>query len=64
MQQFIKLLFTPVAFAIGFMWPLAAQVLVATGAMAAGWQAWVVAALIVAPFAASAQLRGSWIWIR
>ena len=64
MQRVIKLLFTPTAFAIGFLWPLAAQTLIATHTMAASWQAWVVAGLIVVPFAASAQLRGSWLWIR
>ena len=64
MQHLIKFIFSSTAFAIGFLWPLVAQTLVATNTMPAEPQVWVVAALIVAPFAATAQLRGSWIWVR
>lgn len=64
MQQVLKIFFSPMAFAAGFLWPLTAQVLAATAIMAPGWQLWLVAALIVAPFALMAQLRGSWLWIK
>lgn len=64
MEQVIKILFSPTAFAVGFVWPLVAQTLIATNTIGTGWQVWMIAALIVTPFAASAQLRGSWIWIR
>ena len=64
MEQVIKILFSPMAFAVGFLWPLTTQVLLASGAMAAGWQAWLVAAAFVLPFALSAQIRGSWVWIK
>ena len=64
MQQVIKVFFSPMAFAIGFLWPLATQVLLAGGIMTPGWQAWTVGAAIVLPFALLAQFRGSWIWIR
>ena len=64
MQQAIKFFFSPVAFAIGFLWPLVAQVLIATGTLPATWTTWLIAALIVIPFTASAQLRGSWLWIK
>ena len=64
MQQIIKLFLSPQTFAVGFLWPLATQVLLATGLMASGWQVWVAGGLIVLPFALMATFRGSWIWIR
>ena len=64
MQQVIKVLFSPMAFAIGFLWPLVAQVLIAGDWMAAGAQVWMLSAVIVLPFALMAQFRGSWIWIK
>jgi len=63
MQLMMKIFFSPMAFAVGFLWPLLSQVLFAAGAMT-GWQVWLVSALIVLPFALMAQLRGSWIWIK
>ncbi|MGI9293296.1 MAG: hypothetical protein ACR2PS_04880 [Pseudomonadales bacterium] len=64
MQQAIKILLSPLAFAIGFLWPLVTQVMLAGNIMMSGWQVWAVAAAIVLPFALMAQFRGSWIWIR
>ena len=64
MQQVVKILFSPMAFAVGFLWPLVTQVLIAAEWMTAGAQVWIVSAAIVLPFALMAQFRGSWIWLK
>ena len=64
MEKFIRALLSPTAFAIGFLWPLVAQSLVATSTVEPGVQAYLIGALVVAPFAIMAQVRGSWIWIK
>ncbi len=64
MQPILSLLFSPAAFAVGFLWPLTAQVLLALNLMGSGWQLWAVAAVMVLPFALMAQFRGSWLWIK
>lgn len=63
-MQLIKLLFSPAVFALGFLWPLVTQVILAAELMADGWQVWLVSALVVLPFVIMAQLRGSWIWLK
>ncbi len=63
MQQLIKVFFSPMVFALGFLWPLSTQLVLETGLVANGW-AWVVGVLVVLPFALMAQIRGSWIWIK
>lgn len=37
MEQVIKILFSPTAFAVGFLWPLVAQTLIATNTIGTGW---------------------------
>ena len=64
MQQTIKYFFSPVAFAIGFIWPLTVQVLNGLAVTTPGWQTWLIAFAAVMPFALMAQIRGSWIWIK
>ena len=64
MQTAIKLLLSPMAFALGFVWPLITQTLVAMDYMEAGWPAILVGAGVASAFGLMAQLRGSWIWIR
>ena len=64
MERIIGIFFSPLTFAIGFLWPLLTQVLVASELMASGWPTWAVSAIVVLPFALMAQLRGSWLWIR
>ena len=64
MQLLIKIFLSPMAFAVGFLWPLVTQVLIAAEVMAPGLQTLLVSALIVLPFALMAQFRGSWIWIK
>ncbi len=64
MESFIKFLLSPMAFAIGFLWPLITQSLVALGYAESGWFAVVLGAIIAIPFGVMAQFRGSWIWIR
>ena len=64
MERAISLLLSPMAFAIGFLWPLATQVLIAAGYMAQDWRAYVAGAAIALFFGVMAHLRGSWIWIK
>ena len=64
MQFLVKALLSPMAFAVGFLWPLATQALVATDLVAAGWTAVAAGAAIALPLGIMAQIRGSWIWIR
>ena len=52
------------AFAVGFLWPLATQTLVALGYLPAGWFAVALGGVIAIAFGAIAHLRRSWIWIR
>lgn len=63
METGIKLFLSPVVFAIGFLWPLFAQTLIALE-LAAGQFAWLVAFMIAAILGTVAQVRGSWIWLR
>ena len=64
MQRAIKLILSPLAFAIGFLWPLITQVLVATNLLPTGWQSIAAGAAVALILGITAQLRGSWIWIR
>ena len=64
MQQLVTALLSPMAFAIGFLWPLATQTLLALEVMTVGWQALLLGAVIALPLGAIAQVRGSWLWIR
>lgn len=64
MENVIKFLLSTEMWAAGFLWPLATQVLVATGAMQTGWQAWVAGAVIAAFFGVLVRVRGSWVWIK
>ncbi len=64
MQQLFRLLLSPMAFAIGFIWPLATQTIIAMEIIPAGWMAIAVGAAIAIPLGIMAQVRGSWIWIR
>ena len=64
MQQIIKFIFSPIAFALGFLWPLVTQLLIAGNVVSPGWNAIVIGALIAIPWGLVAQFRGSWLWIR
>ncbi len=64
MELFFKLLLSPMAFAIGFLWPLATQSLVGLGYVEAGMSGVLAGAAIAIPFGILAQFRGSWIWIK
>lgn len=63
-ERLVKVLFAPITFAIGFLVPLVAQVLSRLGWFDATLTPWLVAAVLVLPMGLSAQLRGSWLWIR
>lgn len=64
MEQFFRLLLSPMAFAIGFLWPFFTQSLVALGYVEAGINGLLAGAVIAIAFGLVAQFRGSWIWIR
>lgn len=64
MQQIIRFIFSPLAFALGFLWPLSTQILSATGMVDPGWSAVLYGAVIAIPLGLIAQFRGSWIWIK
>jgi len=64
MEGLIKLFLSPMVFAIGFLWPLGTQLLLASGLMTTGWHTWAASAFVVLPFALMAQLRGSWVWVK
>ena len=64
METLIKILLSPTAFAVGFLWPLTTQILLATQWIADGSQAMLIGAGVAAVFGTMAQLRGSWIWVK
>ena len=64
MENVIKFLLSAEMWAAGFLWPLVTQVLVAIGAMQAGWQAWAAGAVIALFFGVLVRVRGSWIWTK
>ena len=64
MELFYRLLLSPMAFAVGFLWPLATQSLVALGYIDAGVPAIAAGAAVAIPFGIMAQVRGSWVWIK
>lgn len=64
MQQVIKFLFSPLAFALGFLWPLFTQIIIAAGLLPAGGLAIGIGAAVAISWGLMAQLRGSWIWIK
>ncbi len=64
MERLIKVFFSPMIFAVGLLWPLGTQILIASGLMTPGWPTWAVSAAVVLPFALMAQIRGSWLWVK
>lgn len=64
MEKFFKLLLSPMAFAMGFLWPLITQSLVALGYFEFGWQVFTIGAVIAFGFGSMATIKGSWIWIK
>ncbi len=64
MQYLLQWLFSPLAFALGFLWPVLTQTLIALNLMAPGLSAVAVGAALAIPWGVMAQLRGSWIWIK
>ena len=64
MKLIIGILFSPMAFALGFLWPLTTQLASALQLVAAGFPAIVAGAAVAIPLGLMAQLRGSWIWIK
>ena len=60
----LKLLFSPLAFGLGFLTPLFAQSLTAAGVAVDGVPNLVIGAIIGLSLAIIAQLRGGWLWHR
>ena len=63
-MKFIKLLFMPITWAVGFLWPLIAQVLLAAEVTASVATAYTIGAVIALAWGLMAQFRGSWIWVK
>ena len=64
METVLKFLLSPWAWAMGFLWPLATQTLIAVELMAPGLTAWAVGAVIALALALIVHFKGSWIWIK
>lgn len=64
MQHIIKFLFSPLAFALGFLWPLTTQVLLSSAIVEASGLAISIGAVVAIGWGLMAQVRGSWIWIK
>jgi len=63
-ELIIKLILSPLAFALGFIWPLITQTLVALQWLPAGPSAVLAGALVATTLGLVAQFRGSWIWVK
>ena len=63
-EKFLRVLFHPMTFAIGFLAPLTTQSLVALNWMESGIAALAVGLLVGLGFGLMAIYRRSWIWIR
>ena len=63
-ELIIKLILSPLAFALGFIWPLITQSLVALQWLPAGPSAVLAGALVATTLGLVAQFRGSWIWVK
>jgi hypothetical protein len=64
MEHILKFLLSPWAWAMGFLWPLTAQTLIAAEVMASGLTAWAAGAAIAMTLALVAHFKGSWLWIK
>lgn len=61
-MQLIRLLLTPIAFAIGFLTPLIAQSMSALGWSIDGVPNLVTGLVIALALGVTAQVRGGWLW--
>lgn len=64
MQTLVSVLFSPMVWALGFLWPLFAQVLLKAGLTSETLTADLIAGGIALCLGAVAQFRGSWIWVK
>ena len=64
MKIIIGILFSPMAFALGFLWPLATQLTISLQLAAPGSSAIFVGAVVAGTLGLRAQFRGSWLWIK
>lgn len=63
MQTLIRVLLAPLTFALGFLWPLITQSLLAATELGQS-AAILIGAVIATAFGLMAHLRGSWLWIK
>ena len=61
-MQALKLLFSPIVFAIGFLTPLFAQSLTAAGVSIEGVPNLYIGLAVALAFGITAQIRGGWLW--
>jgi len=63
-EKLITWFLSPIAFAIGFLTPLIAQVCLAMGWITSTPTAYGIGFVIAISFGLMAQLRGSWLWLK
>ena len=63
-MKLIGLFLSPIAFSIGFLTPLLAQVILATSTELSTLIAYGIGFAVSISFGIVAQLRGSWIWVK
>ena len=63
-MKYIRYLFYPLAFGLGFFAPLIAQILDATGFDLAGINNLFIGLVVGGLWGLMAQLRGSWVWVK
>lgn len=63
-MKVIAFFFSPLAFSIGFLTPLFAQILLSTSTFNDSSTAWITGAVIAIGLGLVAQVRGSWVWVK
>ena len=63
-MKLIGLFLSPIAFSIGFLTPLLAQLILATSTEFSTLTAYGIGFAVSISFGIVAQLRGSWIWVK
>ena len=64
MELVFKVLLSPMAFGVGFIWPLTTQSVIALHWLPAGSAAILAGAIVGFVVGLMAQFRGSWIWVK
>ena len=63
-MKLLSILFSPLVFALGFLAPMIAQILLASSLVESLQSAYLMAFAIAVSLGLMAQFRGSWLWIK